>query len=450
MRKTVLFSPVGGHDPIANYHDGAMLHICRCYRPSAVYLYLSQEMVQRSRLDNRYEAALRKLGNSLGYEIEEIKIIERENLTDVQLFDAFYEEFETILDQIKSQYPEAEILVNTSSGTPAMKSALNLISALTKHKITSVQVSTPNKKENPKNEDPLQFDLDSFWECNEDNRPDFEKRCDVFDQVNLLTKIKKEMIVQLIEAYDYHAALLIAEGIGEFISPDVTALLRAAESRLMLNQSGIDTALQGTGYQILPIRTNGRKKEIFEYLLYLQLRQKQGHYADFIRGITPVILDLLEECLEVNCNIDMKEFCVERIKYNGDREYRLSNKKLEQSEKGRYVQEILKKRFQNEVKEQFYSSAQIYPILGELMQKDTDLCEILKRLDRVESEVRNVTAHQIVSVTDEWIQKKVSLSSGDIMKLLKQLAVKAKLPVKNEYWDSYDHMNRQIIELLCL
>ena len=74
----------------------------------------------------------------------------------------------------------------------------------------------------------------------------------------------------------------------------------------------------------------------------------------------------------------MKEFCVERIKYNGDREYRLSNKKLEQSEKGRYVQEILKKRFQNEVKEQFYSSAQIYPILGELMQEDTDLCEILK------------------------------------------------------------------------
>ena len=25
----VLFTPVGGHDPIASFHDGAVLHICR-------------------------------------------------------------------------------------------------------------------------------------------------------------------------------------------------------------------------------------------------------------------------------------------------------------------------------------------------------------------------------------------------------------------------------------
>ena len=42
--KTVLFSPVGGTDPISNQRDGALLHICRHYHPECVMLYLSKEM----------------------------------------------------------------------------------------------------------------------------------------------------------------------------------------------------------------------------------------------------------------------------------------------------------------------------------------------------------------------------------------------------------------------
>ena len=39
MGKRILFSPVGGTDPIRNCHDGSMLHICRHYKPDIVYLY---------------------------------------------------------------------------------------------------------------------------------------------------------------------------------------------------------------------------------------------------------------------------------------------------------------------------------------------------------------------------------------------------------------------------
>ena len=35
MNQTILFTPVGGTDPISstNIHDGSMLHICRVYQP---------------------------------------------------------------------------------------------------------------------------------------------------------------------------------------------------------------------------------------------------------------------------------------------------------------------------------------------------------------------------------------------------------------------------------
>ena len=174
MSEYVLFSPVGGHDPIANYRDGALLHICRCYQPKAVYLYLSQEMCLRNQQDNRYVDALHRLEQLLDYHIEKIEVVEKPDLVDVQLFDSFYEDFENILDKIKQDYPNTEILVNTSSGTPAMKGALNLIASLSKHKITALQVATPFKKENPKLEPPEEYDLEAAWECNEDNERNFE------------------------------------------------------------------------------------------------------------------------------------------------------------------------------------------------------------------------------------------------------------------------------------
>ena len=55
MGKTILFSPVGGTDPISwnNGYDGAMLHIARVYRPDKIILYLSAEMVEFHEKDHR-------------------------------------------------------------------------------------------------------------------------------------------------------------------------------------------------------------------------------------------------------------------------------------------------------------------------------------------------------------------------------------------------------------
>jgi len=52
MNDYVLFSCVGGHDPVASYADGAILHICRIYKPQKVVLYLSKEMLERTHQPN--------------------------------------------------------------------------------------------------------------------------------------------------------------------------------------------------------------------------------------------------------------------------------------------------------------------------------------------------------------------------------------------------------------
>ena len=65
----------------------------------------------------------------------------------------------------------------------------------------------------------MAYDVETFWECNQDNEPDFPNRCQEVDSEHLLVKIKKESIQRLLNAYNYQAALLLAQEISEFISP---------------------------------------------------------------------------------------------------------------------------------------------------------------------------------------------------------------------------------------
>lgn len=78
---------------------------------------------------------LDKLSELIDHKFD-VKLIERPELTEVQDFDYFYQEFETLLREIHKEY-EGEILLNISSGTPAMKNALNIMADLMENQTAS-------------------------------------------------------------------------------------------------------------------------------------------------------------------------------------------------------------------------------------------------------------------------------------------------------------------------
>ena len=94
MNQTILFTPVGGTDPISlnNYHDGSILHICRFYKPDKVILYMSKEMLDFQEKDDRYRYCLDRLAKMQDRPMI-YEIIERRELTKVHEFDYFYEDF---------------------------------------------------------------------------------------------------------------------------------------------------------------------------------------------------------------------------------------------------------------------------------------------------------------------------------------------------------------------
>ena len=278
----VLFSPIGGTDPISNDRDGAMLHICRVYKPDIVYLYLSKEMMAFHRQNNRYLYCLEKLGELLGHTFH-TEIIAREDLEEVQIFDPFIDEYRDILQYILKKHKECELYLNVSSGTPAMKSALQILGVLSEETMKIIQVNTPEKKINPHKEKHDDYDVDIYWECNEDNDPEkFKNRCHESQTKNLLDEMKIQNILRHIKSYDYIAALREAGTLAEPLSKRAQDYLEAAHYRTQLHIYGIQEKLGKDKESILPIRDE-KSRNIFEHLLNLQCKLIKEEYVDFIR-----------------------------------------------------------------------------------------------------------------------------------------------------------------------
>lgn len=451
MEKYILFTAVGTTDPISNYRDGAILHICRKYKPEKIYLFFSKEMATYHNLDNRYFASIEKLVNTYeGYQPQKYELV-YENLTDVHKFDEFYNVFESQVLLIQKENPEHTILLNISSGTPAMKNALNLIATLNDDTIKAIQVRGPFEKSNPKKDDISKYDIQAEWECNEDNNEEtFIDRTSIEKGLNLTARIKKEIILKHIGVYDYHAALEVAKDIRPSMNDTCFKLLKAACNRLLLNEEGVTDALRGTDIKLSSIK---KKKDniIIEYILWLQVKQKRKEYVDFIRGITPVVADLFENILKSKLAIKPLNFCVKKKIDDGNILYRVERSNLSLTEQGQEYLKVFDNSgyFRGGLNNSDLSSIHILALMEHYYKgESTSLLQTMKEIRTVETKVRNLAAHEIVSITDDWIYKRCEHSSSKILKKIKKLTEFSGINIKDSIWDSYDEMNDIIASYL--
>lgn len=442
MNQTILFTPVGGTDPISlnNYHDGSILHICRFYKPDKVILYMSKEMLDFQEKDDRYRYCLDRLAKmqnrSMVYEI-----IERRKLTRVHEFDYFYEDFRKVISCIYETMDESDtLLLNVSSGTPAMKSGLLVLQTLGEFPAKVIQVATPVGKLNEQVHEG--YDVETLWELDEENQEGAQNRCKEI-QCPTLSKIKKEEIIKKhILVYDYQAALDVADSLLAEQTVQYRDLIYQAARRVLLDFANVDKTIQKTKFQCLPVRSSSQRK-YFEYALTIDIRLKRGEYVDFIRSITPIVVDLFEMILKKQCGIIVDDYC-EQYKRAGQWKRMWSAKKLNGTEVGKVLNSHYQKMGKRFEAKDVYSEH--LKILTDHFSSDTHLKQLMEDLRNVESNIRNLAAHEIVSVTDETIKNLTGFYGRDIMSKIRELFGYTEISIRKEYWDSYDEMNRKILE----
>ncbi len=296
----VLISAVGDTDPFRNFHDGALIHIARKYRPEKVILIFSEHTAKKQ---GNIEKALFSIAPNYEPEL----IIHDSIISDdeVHIFDVMFQRFSDILQEYYTK--EDEFILNLSSATPQIKSALFVINRLSGINVKAVQVSSPEHASNEKIGHDNDENIDELIEVNEDNKVNFidrtiEDNAEKFNQA-LLKKTARDFI----EKFDYKAALDILDQLSDF--PNLKSVRK--EIRDIVECLSKQDVPQGLRHK----KFNEEEQKILSAYLTIELQRERGNVSESFIRIKNLTEFILEDYIEKRNPGLIDDYCESIQKY---------------------------------------------------------------------------------------------------------------------------------------
>ena len=299
-KERVLLTFAGNTDPTRGNYDGPILHICRYYRPEKIYLVLTSEMQKRN--ENKiYEKAIKESLENYNPVFEYINT----DIDNAHLFDIYFDKINGAFNKIKSEYPNAEVLVNITSGTAQMISNLVMYTVdAVNINIIPVQVATPEGKGNTSKVVNDSYKVADEKENNFDNIEEFRTNRILFPDLRQYSRLLvKNQIKELLKKYEYSTCLeLLKRDIFQENSK-LNGLLNFANDRRHLKglksngklKSLNDKKLDKFYYYNKNETVENKVKEwykIVDYFALANIKQKSGDIAGYTIMLEPLIVNI--------------------------------------------------------------------------------------------------------------------------------------------------------------
>lgn len=296
----VLISAVGDTDPFRNLHDGALIHIARKYRPEKVILIFSEHTAKKQ---GNIEKALFSISPDYKPEVKTHDSIISDN--EVHIFDVMFQRFSDILQEYYTK--EDEFILNLSSATPQIKSALFVINRLNGINVKAVQVSSPEHASNENIGHDNDENIDELIEVNEDNKVNFidrtiEDNAEKFNQA-LLKKTARDFI----EKFDYKAALDILNQLTD--SPNLKSVREEINDVVeCLKKQDVPKGLRHK-------KLKEEEQKILSAYLTIELQRERGNVSESFIRIKNLTEFILEDYIEKRNPGLIDEYCEDIQKY---------------------------------------------------------------------------------------------------------------------------------------
>lgn len=382
----VLISAVGNTDPIRNFHDGALVHIARVYRPDKIIVVFSEELIRKK---DDIEKVIRSIDSQYVPEIVYHEPIILNN--EVHIFDTMFDQFDAIIREYYTN--DDEFILNLSSGTPQIKSALFVLNRLSEINVKAVQVPSPEKKSNAGVRHDDSEDIDVLIDTSMDNKQDYVDRTIEDTSDKFKQGLMKKTLRDFIKKYDYKASLELANQLPDF--PGLKDCRKKLQDIVdSLDRQDIPQLLQKKKW-------SEEQKKVLNAYLTIDLQKERGNYSEGLIRIKNLTEFILEDYIE--------------NRYPGF----LDN----------YVNES----------EKYYLGIQDYNKI--LQIKDRTLSDKIKPILRI-NKTRNTVAHRLDSIKAEDLKQ-----LGPVLKTLKGL-VKEQYQFTEKDFDFYKDLNKELLELL--
>lgn len=415
----ILISAVGDTDPIRNFHDGPLLHIVRVYRPEKIVLVHSERSL------TKHDKLVKALKSIKDYSPEIIQ--DGGVLPDAQvaIFDKMYD---TVSSIVKKYISDDEIILNISSATPQIISAMFAVNRISDFNVTAVQVVTPQHKSNEGLRHDNQEDIDTLIETNLDNQSDYENRTLEDTGMKFSLDLTKRNLKALIDNYDYQGALELLRALK--LPKKQESFSNIKELRKKLTEISDTIKIQGMPDKIVKAKllSNQAKSALNSYL-NIDRNHKQGNIAEVLIRVKSLVEFILENYLN-NHFLDV-------ITYKEDGKPFLNASKYP---------EILKK-FQEDAKmrgQEYHSgylSLPAYIGILKFFEPNHDLLKHIYKIQEI-NQVRNQVAHSLQAFDRKNLKKVSSAVFASKQILL------ASFDIDNHWFSFYEDLNQEIKKLL--
>ena len=279
----ILISAVGDTDPIRNFHDGALVHIARKYRPDKSIIVFSKRTIGKK---DDIEKVIRSIDSEYVPEIvchEPIILNE-----DVFVFDTMYEQFDAIIQKYYTK--DDEFILNLSSATPQVKSALFVLNRLSEINVKAVQVSSPENDSNAGVGHDDSEDIDALIDINMDNKLDYIDRTIEDTSEKFKQGLMKKTLRDFIKKYDYKASLELANQLPDFPG------LKECRKKL---QDIVDSLDRQAVPQLLQKKKwSEEQKKVLNAYLTIDLQKERGNFSEGLIRIKNLTEFILEDYIE--------------------------------------------------------------------------------------------------------------------------------------------------------
>ena len=216
-----------------------------------------------------------------------------------------FQRFSDILQEYYTK--EDEFILNLSSATPQIKSALFVINRLSGINVKAVQVSSPEHASNENIGHDNDENIDELIEVNEDNKVNFidrtiEDNAEKFNQA-LLKKTARDFI----EKYDYKAALDILDQLSDF--PNLKSVRE--EIRDVVNCLSKQDVPKGLRHKKL----KEEEQKILSAYLTIELQRERGNVSESFIRIKNLTEFILEDYIEKRNPGLIDDYCESIQKY---------------------------------------------------------------------------------------------------------------------------------------
>lgn len=395
---SILYSCFGTTDPVRGMRDGGLMHIMRFYRPDAVYLFLSKEIVELDRADQRIAKTFAYLRENWGgYHPHVIRV--ETGIEDPSDMDALMGPMDELLQQAMLEHPKTEVLVNLSSGTPQMQIILAQMALDPRYPTKGIQIKSPERASGrAERTNGKRYSVDEALGLNEDEAPDTQNRCCEPKLTAVRREAVRNQLRSLLSQRNYAA---IAQ-MGADLPAPIPKLARHLDyrSRFLLKDAEAEAAgLTGLGLQtdcgVYPYPVY----ELIEYFAMLKNLVYLKRYTDFMLRLNPFVVRLQTVLLEESLKpLGLTERDLIPV-VNGRKKIRprLIQNKLPE------LLTFMETAFNCPVEERDVSIRAMNVMLT-YFQVDRTALHLLERCERGNRELRNSAAHDLFAVTNDDIR----------------------------------------------